>query len=66
MSSLVAYQTTSIHQHKSAQRGANCIRRPSLFLSGGACVSERERVCRPECRERMDKGIGKKCGLFKK
>lgn len=36
-SSLVDHQTTSIHQHKSAQRGANCIRRPSLFLSG-LCV----------------------------
>lgn len=36
-SSLVDQQTTSIHQHKSAQRGANCIRRPSPFLSG-LCV----------------------------
>lgn len=35
---LVAHQTTSIHQHKSAQRGANCIRRPSLFLTS-------QRVC---------------------
>lgn len=36
-SSLVDHQTTSIHQHKSAQRGANCIRRPFPFL-GGLCV----------------------------
>lgn len=50
VSSLVAHQTTSIHQHKSAQRGANCIRRPSPFLSGqSACVWGR--VWRGEERE---------------
>lgn len=45
-SSLVDHQTTSIHQHKSAQRGANCIRRPFPFLSGlCVCVSVRVCVC---------------------
>lgn len=45
VSCLVAYQATSIHQHKSAQRGANCIRRPWLFSVARACVGERERAC---------------------
>lgn len=53
-SSLVAHQTTSIHQHKSAQRGANCIRRPSPFLSG-------QRVC--VCVRWGVQGRGKKTGL---
>lgn len=38
-----ADQATSIHQNKSAQRGANCIRRPWLFSVARACVGERER-----------------------
>lgn len=38
----MADQATSIHQHKSAQRGANCIRRPWLFSVAKACVGERE------------------------
>lgn len=41
----MAYQATSIHQHKSAQRGANCVRRPWLFAVARACVGERERPC---------------------
>lgn len=45
-SSPVAHQTTSIHQHKSAQRGANCIRRPPflsglcVWVAGCGCVEE--------------------------
>lgn len=45
LSCLLAYQATSIHQHKSAQRGANCVRRPWLFSVARVCVGERERPC---------------------
>lgn len=59
--SLVAHQTTSIHQHKSAQRGANCIRRPSLFLRGqSACVWGR--VCQRRGKRR---GLARSVGCLR-
>lgn len=67
-SSLVAHQTTSIHQHKSAQRGANCIRRPSPFLSG-LCVWSREGwgvLCGVEARgKEQRRGLARTVGCLR-
>lgn len=60
-SSLADHQTTSIHQHKSAQRGANCIRRPSLFFSGVCgcgCVFVWSRVSVIGKRRRLVRSMG--------
>lgn len=46
---VVAYQSASIHQHKSTQRGANCIGRPPLLV-------------RAHSPERVERGAGAGAG----